>query len=184
MAATETSLAGTYLSFTLGEEDFAVEIAKVREVLDYPPITKVPRMPEYMCGVTNIRGDVVPLIDMCQKLGMPAIQRTVDTCVVIVDAEMEGETVTVGCLADSVKEVFELTDAQIGPPPQMGTRIRADFLRGMGQMDERFLMILDIDRVLSAGELAAVATAAQVDAAGVAGPALEDAEDAPSEQVA
>lgn len=76
MAATETSLAGTYLSFTLGEEDFAVEIAKVREVLDYPPITKVPRMPEYMCGVTNIRGDVVPLIDMCQKLGMPAIQRT------------------------------------------------------------------------------------------------------------
>jgi len=84
--------------------------------------------------------------------------------------------VTVGCLADSVKEVFELSDAQIGPPPQMGKRIRADFLRGMGQMDERFLMILDIDRVLSAGELVAVANASQIDPGTVAGPAVDEAD--------
>jgi len=153
-----TAESGTYLSFTMGSEDFALEICRVREVLDYPQITQVPRMPPYMCGVTNIRGDVVPLIDTGLKLGMAAVVRTPDTCVVIVDATMGGETVTVGCLADSVKEVMDLRADQISAAPQMGTRIRTEFLKGMGQLGDRFLMILDIDRVLAVGESASSPT--------------------------
>ena len=149
----------TNLSVTMGHEDIAHEICRGREVRDYPQITQVPRMPPYMCGVTNIRGDVVPLIDTGLKLGMPALVRTPDTCVVIVDATMGGETVTVGCLADSVKEVLALSPEQISAPPQMGTRIRTEFLKGMGQLSDRFLMILDIDRVLAVGESASTPTA-------------------------
>jgi len=152
--------AGQYLTFTLGAEDFAVEIGKVREVLDYPPITRVPRLPEYLRGVTNLRGSVVPVVDMRLKFGLSAIERGVDTCVIIVDARMEDEVVTMGCLADSVQEVIELSSDQIEPPPHMGTNIDTEFLRGMGKLGDRFLMILDIDKVLSATELADVASAA------------------------
>jgi len=161
MSTTAVIASGQYLTFTLGDEDFAVEIGKVREVLDYPPITKVPQMPEYLSGVTNLRGSVVPVVDMRLKFGMSAIERTVDTCVIIVDVLMEDETVTMGCLADSVREVIDLAAEQIEPPPHMGTGIEADFLRGMGKIDDKFLMILDIDKVLSNGELAAVAHAAE-----------------------
>lgn len=160
MSTALVSEAGQYLTFTLGEEDFAVEIGKVREVLDYPPITRVPRMPVYLRGVTNLRGSVVPVVDMRLKVGLSAIERGVDTCVIIVDARMEDEVVTMGCLADSVQEVIELAAEQIEPPPHMGTNIDTDFLRGMGKLDDRFLMILDIDKVLSATELATVAGAA------------------------
>jgi purine-binding chemotaxis protein CheW len=155
MSAAAVSDAGQYLTFTLGDEDFAVEIGKVREVLDYPPITRVPRMPVYLRGVTNLRGNVVPVVDMRLKFGLSAIERTVDTCVIIVDAHMEDEVVTMGCLADSVQEVIELAPERIEPPPHMGTNIATDFLRGMGKLDDRFLMLLDIDKVLSATELAA-----------------------------
>lgn len=151
---------GTYLSFRLGDEDFAAEISKVKEVLEYPVITKVPRMPAYVCGVTNLRGSVVPVVDMRPKFGMSSVERTVDTCVIILDVQLEGEAVTIGCLVDSVKEVFEMDASRIEAPPRMGTCINADFLKGMGALDEGFLMILDIDRVLSAEELLLVTGAA------------------------
>jgi purine-binding chemotaxis protein CheW len=153
METTALAATGTYLSFILGDEDFAAEIAKVKEVLEYPVITKVPRMPEYVCGVTNLRGSVVPVVDMRLKFGMPSAERTVDTCVIILDVQLEGEPVTIGCLVDSVKEVFDMDASRIEAPPRMGTCINADFLKGMGAVDERFLMILDIDKVLSTEEL-------------------------------
>lgn len=148
-----------YLTFTLGEEDYALEINKVSEVLDYMKITRVPRMPPFLRGVINLRGNVVPVIDLRLKLGMRAIQRTVDTCIVIVEVDMDGETVHMGALADSVKEVVALDPGQISPPPRFGMRLNTEFIQGMGRQEEDFLIILDIDRVLSSEELAAVCEA-------------------------
>ncbi|MFP4037242.1 MAG: chemotaxis protein CheW [Desulfobacteraceae bacterium] len=145
-----------YLTFTLGEEDYALEINKVSEVLDYMKITRVPRMPPFLRGVINLRGNVVPVIDLRLKLGMGSIQRTVDTCIVIVEVDMDGETVHMGALADSVKEVIALDPEQIVPPPKFGVQLKTEFIKGMGRQDEDFLIILDIDRVLSSEELAAV----------------------------
>lgn len=150
--------AGTnqYLTFSLGEEDFAIEIGKVREVLDYTNITKVPRTPAFLRGVINLRGSVVPVIDLRMNLNMSAIQKTVDTCIVIVDVNIEGETIQLGALADSVQEVVDIDPSQIGPAPKLGTKLNTDYIRGMGKRGDNFLIILDIDKVLSADELAVV----------------------------
>lgn len=152
--------AGQYFTFTLGEEEFALEIDRVREVLDYTTITKVPRMPRFLKGVINLRGNVVPVVDLRLKLGMSAIEKTVDTCIVIIDIPIEGELTQMGALTDSVKEVIELDPGDIAPPPKMGTQLDNQFIKGMGKQDERFLIILDIDRVFSADELAAVGSTA------------------------
>ncbi len=159
MASLREAETGQYLTFALDQEKFALGIAKVREVLDYPQITRVPRMPDYLCGVINLRGNVVPVVDLRLKFAMSATERTVDTCVVIVEAELEGETTVMGVLADSVHEVLDLQGAEIEPPPRMGTRLNTDFLKGMGKQGEGFIMILDIDKVLSTEELALVASA-------------------------
>jgi purine-binding chemotaxis protein CheW len=145
-----------YLTFTLGDELFAAEISKVREVLDYPTITKVPRMPDYLLGVTNLRDNVVPIIDMRCKFGMLLTEKTVDTCVVIVETELDGDPVTIGCLADSVKEVLDLPQEQIEPSPKMGLGLNTEFLKGMGKQGDKFILILDMDKVLSFGELQAI----------------------------
>jgi len=154
----ETLAAGTnqYLTFNLGEEAFAIEIGKVREVLDYTSITKVPRTPAFLRGVINLRGSVVPVIDLRMILNMSAIQKTVDTCIVIVDVDIEGDTIQLGALADSVQEVVDIDVNQIGPPPKLGTKLNTEFIKGMGKRGESFLIILDIDRVLSNGEISAV----------------------------
>jgi len=145
-----TSDISQYLTFTLGDEHFAIGIEKVREVLDFTTITRVPRMPEHLLGVINLRGNVVPVIDLRLKLEMSAIEKTVDTCIMIVDVDMSGKSVNVGMLADSVQEVIDIDPSQIQPPPQLGSRVNTEFIRGMGKRhDEGFLIILDIDRVLS-----------------------------------
>lgn len=156
MSADVITEATQYLTFSLGEEDFALEIAKVREVLDYTNITKVPRMPEFLRGVINLRGNVVPVTDLRLKLGMSATERTVNTCIVIVEIDIEGELMDMGVLTDSVQEVLDLDPGQIEPPPRLGTKLNTEFIRGMGKRDDRFLIILDIDQVLSSDELAAV----------------------------
>jgi len=145
-----------YLTFTLGDELFAVDVAKVREVLDYTSITKIPRTPEYMRGVINLRGSVVPVIDLRLKFGMSKTENKVNTCIIVLEIDLEGEIIVLGALADAVQEVFELEPDQIEPAPRFGTRFRAEFLRGMGKRDERFIMILDIDKVFSSDELALV----------------------------
>lgn len=156
MSADVITEATQYLTFSLGEEDFALEIAKVREVLDYTNITKVPRMPEFLRGVINLRGNVVPVTDLRLKLGMSATERTVNTCIVIVEIDIDGELMDMGVLTDSVQEVLDLDQSQIEPPPRLGTKLNTEFIRGMGKRDDRFLIILDIDKVLSSDELAMV----------------------------
>jgi purine-binding chemotaxis protein CheW len=148
--------AAQYLTFRLGEEVFALDIAQVREVLDYTPITRVPRMPEFMRGVINLRGSVVPVVDLRLKFGMSATERTVNTCIIIAEVAIEGERTLLGALADSVQEVIDLEPGQIEPPPRLGTSVQAQFIRGMGKRDEHFVTILDVDRVFSSAELSLV----------------------------
>ncbi len=149
---TETS---QYLTFKLEEEVFALDIAKVREVLDYTVVAKVPETPDFMLGVINLRGSVVPVVDMRLKFGMSRTEQTVNTCIIIVEIAIDGETTILGALADSVQEVIELAPDQIEPPPRIGTRLNIRFIKGMGKRDDKFLIILDIDKVFSADELAA-----------------------------
>lgn len=145
--------AGQYLTFTLDDEVFALSIHKVREVLDFAPVTKVPQTPEFMLGVINLRGSVVPVMDLRLKFGMTRTERTVNTCIIITEVTLEGETLQVGALADSVQEVMELERDQIEPPPRIGTRLKSRFIQGMGKRDGDFVIIIDIDRVFSAEEL-------------------------------
>ena len=146
-----------YLSFKLGEEIFAVDVAKVREILDVTAITKVPQTPDFMRGVINLRGSVVPVMDMRLKFGMPPTERTVNTCIIVMEVSQDGETMVLGSLADSVQEVLDLEPEQIEAAPRIGTRLRSDFIKGMGKQNERFIIILDIDRIFNAGELEVIA---------------------------
>jgi purine-binding chemotaxis protein CheW len=142
-----------YLTFELGEETFALEVSYVREILELTTVTKVPKTPPYMTGVINLRGSVVPVFDIRRKFGMGAAEKTVNSCIVVVEVSMEEEKTIIGALVDSVQEVFELEPDQIEPAPKIGTRLRADFIKGMGKKDDRFIIILDIDRVFSIDEL-------------------------------
>ena len=142
-----------YLTFFLGDETFSLEIGRVREVLDYTIITSVPRMPEYVQGVINLRGSVVPVVDLRIKFGMPPISVAVNTCIIIVEATVNGDAVVIGLLADSVQEVLELDRESVSPAPRIGTKLDTGFIKGMGRQNDRFIIILDIDRVFSHDEL-------------------------------
>lgn len=142
-----------YLTFKLEDEVFAIDIAQVREVLDFTTITKVPRTPDFMRGVINLRGSVVPVVDMRLKFGMSATERTVNTCVIIVEVRLDDETTILGALADSVQEVINLEPDQIEPAPRLGARLNTDFIKGMGRHSDGFLILLDIDRIFSFDEL-------------------------------
>jgi purine-binding chemotaxis protein CheW len=145
-----------YLTFKLGNEVFAIEVAKVREVLDLTNITQVPRTPEFMAGVINLRGSVVPVVDLRLCFEMSKTVSTHNTCIVVVEVQLDEESTIIGALADSVEEVIDLEPEQIQPPPRMGSKIRVEFIKGMGKRDNDFIMILDIDRVFSADELTAI----------------------------
>ena len=154
-----------YLTFKLDREVFALEISKVREVLDYTAITKVPRTPDFMLGVINLRGSVVPVVDMRLKFGMSATETTVNTCIVIVEIDIDGDTTVLGALADSVQEVIDLDADQIEPPPRIGTRLNTKFIKGMGKRDaSSFIIILDVDRIFSVDELAVARDMGQLEA--------------------
>lgn len=153
----ETITATTqYLTFKLDEEIFALDVAKVREILEESSITKVPQTPEFMRGVINLRGSVVPVIDLRLKFGMSRTEKTVNTCIIVVEVQLEDEVIVLGALADSVQEVIEMEPQQIEAAPHIGSRLNTDFIKGMGKVDGRFIMILDIDRVFSSDELISV----------------------------
>src|SRR5579872_4086347 len=152
-AITETR---QYLTFKLDHEVFALDVATVREVLDFTTVTKIPRTPEFMRGVINLRGNVVPVVDLRLGFGLTKTEKTVNTCIIVVEVDLEGESTIIGALADSVEEVIDLEPDQIEPAPRIGVQIRTDFIQGMGKRDAQFIMILDIDRVFSAEELALV----------------------------
>ncbi|MBF0609738.1 MAG: chemotaxis protein CheW [Magnetococcales bacterium] len=142
-----------FLTFNLANEVFAVEISQVKEVLEYTTMTKVPRVPDFMRGVINLRGSVVPVVDLRLKLGMEAAEITVNTCIIIIEVPVDEERVVIGAMADSVKEVRDLEPNQVEPPPKIGTNLRADFIRGMGKQEGNFIILLNTDRVFSFDEL-------------------------------
>jgi len=150
------------LTFKLGDEVYALDISKVREVLDFTSATKVPRTPDYMRGVINLRGSVVPVVDLRLKFGMSLPERAVNTCVIITEVVIDGDTLVLGALADSVQEVLDLEPESISPPPRIGATLRTEFIQGMGRQGEQFLIILDIDKVFSSGELASVGCRTEV----------------------
>ena len=159
MEQQETSTeAKEFLTITLDNEQFALDINKVSEVLDLTTITRVPRMPEFVLGVINLRSNVVPVIDLRQKLGMAPGERTKESCIVIVELEIEGEATKMGALTDSIDDVMGIDPEQIAPPPKMGTNLKPEFLQGMVRQneEEKFLIILDIEMILSSEELAVV----------------------------
>lgn len=142
-----------FLTFTLDQELFALEIMKVREVLDYTTVTKVPKTPEFMRGVINLRGSVVPVIDLRLKFGMPPLEKLDEACIIIVEVALDSEETVLGMLTDSVQEVFELNPEEIEPPPRIGAKLRTEFIKGMGKKDEKFIIILDIDKTFTSDEL-------------------------------
>jgi purine-binding chemotaxis protein CheW len=145
-----------YLTFKLDDEVFALDITKVREVLDFTTVTKVPRTPEFMRGVINLRGSVVPVVDLRLKFGMTKTEKTVNTCVIIVEVAVDNETTVLGALADSVQEVMDLEPDHIEPAPKIGTRLDTEFIKGMGKRESNFIIILDVDKIFSTDELALV----------------------------
>lgn len=138
-----------YLTFSIAGEEYAIPILRVREILAYVPLTKVPRAPDFIAGVMNLRGNVVPVVDLRVKLGLPPAKVTSRTCIVIVEIETEKGTMTTALVAEEVRQVIELAESDIEPAPAFGTRIDLSFLFGMGDMGDHFALILNVDKVLT-----------------------------------
>ncbi len=136
-----------YLTFQLGEEVFGLDVSHVKEILEFTTVTKVPCTAESMRGVINLRGSVVPVVDMSLRFGLMRTRKTVDACIIVAEVSFEEETTVLGALVDSVQEVFELKPEEIEPVPRIGTHLPTDFIKGMGKRDDRFIILLDIDKV-------------------------------------
>jgi purine-binding chemotaxis protein CheW len=153
MEAQMTIEANQFFTFMLGKEIFAIDISQIREVLEFTNITKVPQTPAMMKGVINLRGSVVPVIDMRLKFGMGEIEKTVDTCIIIIEIMLGEQNTMIGALVDSVKEVMDLDPEHIEPSPKIGTQLNTEFIKGMGKQDNQFIIILDIEQVFTFDEL-------------------------------
>ncbi|MFP4672827.1 MAG: chemotaxis protein CheW [Desulfohalobiaceae bacterium] len=156
MTNTDSSQNSTYLTFYLDQDLFGLNIDTVREVLEYTKITKVPRTADYMRGVINVRGHAVPVVDLRLKFGLQEGEQTVDTCIIIVELQLEGESSTMGILVDGVQEVLDIPAEQIEKPPRLGNRIDTQFIKGIGKLEDRFVIILDIQSVFTAEELSGI----------------------------
>jgi purine-binding chemotaxis protein CheW len=149
-----------YITFKLGDELFAIDVAQVREVLELPLITRVPTAPSYMRGVVNVRGKAIPVVDLRAKFGLSATADTVNSRIVVMELELDGDATVIGGIADSVHEVIELEASQIEPAPRIAMRWRSELIRGMGRRGEQFIIILDIGAVFSSGDIALLQTVA------------------------
>jgi purine-binding chemotaxis protein CheW len=143
-----------YLTFLLGSEMFAIDILGIKEIIEYGNLTSVPMMPEFIRGVINLRGAVVPVVDLSARFGRAASEVTRRSCIVIIEAESEEEKQDIGVVVDSVSEVLEIPEAEIEPAPSFGAKIRTDFIKGMGKVKDKFVIILDANKVLSVDEMA------------------------------
>jgi purine-binding chemotaxis protein CheW len=144
---------GKFLTFHLGEEEYGLEILKVQEIIGIMAITRVPRTPEFVRGVINLRGKVIPVVDLRLKFEMEGKEDTERTCIIVVQVAHNNTQVTMGLLVDEVSEVLDIDGKQIEPPPSFGTAIEADFIFGMGKIDQKVVMLLDVDEVLSTREI-------------------------------
>lgn len=157
----ETVAVNQYLTFQLGEEVYAFPVAHVQEVLEMGKITKIPHMPTYMVGVLNNRGTVLPVIDLRAKFNLDTSEDTVDTAIVVVEVPQGDRNILLGCKTDAVDQVVDILPDQIEPSPKVGTSVQADFIQGIGNIDDTFVIILDIQNVFGADELEAIAAKAE-----------------------
>lgn len=165
-----------YLTFFLADEEYAVNIQRVKEIIEYTTVTKVPKVPQWIRGVINLRGNVVPVVDLAVRFGLEERSVTKTTCIVIVEVEQDAERAVMGVIADAVNQVIDLAPKDIEEPPAFGTRVRLEYLFGMGKLGKKFALILNIDSVLSNVELLTVSTlqTATVDAQPEANGITED----------
>ena len=153
------------LTFILGEEVFALDIRSVREIIQYSPMTTVPLMPNFVRGVINLRGAVVPVIDLQARFGRPTAVVGKKTCIVIFDCMRDGERIELGLLVDAVSEVIDIATDAIEPPPNFGASVRRDFIQGMGKVNKRFVIILAPDKAFDVDEMAGICAATQTTSA-------------------
>jgi len=143
----------SYLTFKLGDEIFGANVAKILNILEMTKITKVPKSPPFMKGVINLRGAVLPLIDTRVKFDMGETEYTTNTCILVLDIDLNGESVHVGALVDAVQEVIEIDEVQIQPPPSIGSKYKSEFIEGMAKITDEFIMLLNMDLIFSTSEL-------------------------------
>jgi len=153
MKNSEITETAHYLTFRLENEMFAIDVAQAREILDVLPITKVPRMADFVRGVMNVRGSAVPVVDLRLKFGLARAEDTIETRIVIIEIKADEETTLLGVVTDSVHEVLEFKPEQIESSPHIGNRWRSEFIRGIGQHNDEFIIIIDIEKVFSTDEL-------------------------------
>lgn len=152
MAAAKVTRTQQYLTFRLGDEVYAIDVGNAREIVEVSQVTKIPRTPPWIRGVINLRGSVVPVLDLKMKFDMGATENTVNTCVIIVELTLAGEPFTIGVLADSAQEVFEIENKSIEPPPKFGAKVETQFMRGLGRRNDSIFIILDVDKVFSGAD--------------------------------
>lgn len=143
----------TYLTFSLGEENFAIDVIHVEKILEVQPVTKVPKSPDFMLGVFNLRGEVIPLIDTRLKFGMEATQVTNSTCVLVIIVDIDGEAVKLGAMVDNVREVVKIDKESILPLPSIGKQNKAEFIKGVFRNENSFYLLLNADKIFSVEEV-------------------------------
>jgi purine-binding chemotaxis protein CheW len=155
------NLAGKYLTFNLAAEEYGLEILKVQEIIGIMSVTRVPRTPEFVRGVINLRGKIIPVVDLRLKFDLEAKEDTEKTCIIVVQVARADQQVTMGIIVDEVSEVLDITAGQIEPPPEFGNAVEADFILGMGKVEQKVVMLLDVDKVLSGEEVSLVSKVGQ-----------------------
>ncbi|MFO7910720.1 MAG: chemotaxis protein CheW [Desulfotignum sp.] len=153
-----TSKTGKYLTFTLADESYGIGILKIKEIIGMMPITSVPRTPDFVKGVINLRGKVIPIVDLRRKFGMEMIDYTDRTCIIVVEIEEASETVLIGIVVDSVSEVLNISEQEIESTPAFGVRLDTEYIMGMAKTEGGVKILLNIDKVLSTSEIAAIQT--------------------------
>lgn len=156
MSTNQSVQQSQYLTFVLGEDEYAIGILSVKEIIEYGTITRLPKAPQFIRGVINLRGTVVPVLDLAAKFDLPQSPVTPMTCIILVDAEINGESLVIGVLADSVEEVIDVAASEIEPAPSFGTNIRGEFLKGIAKLGNKLAIVLDLDKVLSDAEVSQV----------------------------
>jgi purine-binding chemotaxis protein CheW len=146
----------SYLTFKLGDEIFAAHVSKVLNILEVPKITKVPKSPDYMMGAINLRGNILPVIDTRIKFGMPTTEISTNTCILVLDINIEDEPVQVGAIVDAVQEVLEFDEKVLLPPPSVGSRYKSEFIENVVQNNDEFIMVLNMDLIFSVDDLSSI----------------------------
>ena len=162
-AAVAAGQAGQYLTFVLGAETYAIGIMAIKEIIEYSSLTEVPMMPTYVRGVINLRGSVVPVVDLPVRFGKASSAVSKRTCIVIIDVQLGGDRHVLGLVVDAVNAVLDIPSNDIEPPPSFGASIRTEFIRGMVKINNKFVIVIDVDHVLAADEVQALTEIQQQD---------------------